>query len=287
MILPLEDGGVNLFDWQGNKIIKESPFYEMLAKEFVQSDDETESDFWNFAFWQFRRWFQNVEHKYLQKEATWEKSFASDIFREANIGYIYSEYLEMFYADENAFLQFEKVIESFANKDGIILDLRFAEGFEGGDNTALKLASYFCSTPTNAFVKDAAVVHSIEPAPRAFAGPVVVLISEATVGTAEVLVLSLSQLPNVTLLGRTTDGSLGSFDLLYRRLPNNWVFGLPTHEYTDPVSGKNFEKVGISPDVTTQEGLWPKQERDKGYDSWLDEALALLDSMKGMTLSVE
>ena len=70
--------------------------------------------------------------------------------------------------------------------------------------------------------------------------------SAATVSAAEILVLCLRALPNVTHLGDTTRGALS--DMLWKRLPNGWTVSLSNEVYAD-ADGRLWEGKGIPPEV--------------------------------------
>jgi C-terminal processing protease CtpA/Prc len=76
---------------------------------------------------------------------------------------------------------------------------------------------------------------------------VILLTGPGTIGSPELLVLALRDLPNVTVVGEDTAGSVAP--LLARALPNGWSVGLSNTRVSD-AAGELFDVVGIPPDET-------------------------------------
>jgi C-terminal processing protease CtpA/Prc len=88
---------------------------------------------------------------------------------------------------------------------------------------------------------------SVEPkGSHQFLKPVVVLTSRATSSSAEMFVMAMQVLPNVTIVGDTTGGGVGN--PIYRELPNGWTFRLSTEIAAD-AQGRVMEGVGVFPDI--------------------------------------
>ena len=147
---------------------------------------------------------------------------------------------------------------------GVVLDLRANGG--GFQSQALAVASRFVPGErvvatfearvdgTGRFV-DAGSAR-VRPMPTGtFDGPVVVLVGPGTVGSAELLVLALRDLPTVTVVGEPTAGSLSP--VMARSLPNGWTVAVPNIRVLDG-AGRSWEITGIPPDEAapvTAEGL--------------------------------
>jgi len=149
----------------------------------------------------------------------------------------------------------DEVLRELGGCRGIVIDLRVNHG--GSDAVGLAIAGRFAGRPAPAFTKQA--VHekrltdpytvSVAPGGRTrFTGPVVALVGPLTASAAEVMVMGLLALPNVTVLGRPTMGLFS--DTLYRRLPNGWEFTVSNEVYRTP-SGGLFEGLGLSPHVAS------------------------------------
>lgn len=147
----------------------------------------------------------------------------------------------------------DQALSAAAGVKILILDLRFNDG--GWDGVSLALASRFADQKRLAYTKQAREgdgftalqsVH-IEPAgSQRFSGKVILLTSRFTVSAAEVFVLAMRTLPNVTLAGETTAGALS--DMLERHLPNGWTVSLSNEVYT-AADGKVYEHLGLSPEI--------------------------------------
>jgi len=77
--------------------------------------------------------------------------------------------------------------------------------------------------------------------------PVFVLTSEATFSGGEELAYDLQQLGRATVIGEPTGG--GAHPRVGRRLHPHLELTLPTGRAINPVSGTNWEGVGVQPDV--------------------------------------
>ena len=62
-------------------------------------------------------------------------------------------------------------------------------------------------------------------------------------------------------------------DVLVRRLPNGWRFGLPNEIYLTK-DGQAFDGAGVPPDIAVP--IFPAEDLSNGRDSVLDKALVLL-----------
>eukprot|EP00644_Phytophthora_capsici_P007660 jgi/Phyca11/575305/estExt2_Genewise1.C_PHYCAscaffold_720087 len=150
----------------------------------------------------------------------------------------------------------EAILLGLGDVDGLILDLRFNQG--GGSHVAaLTVASFFASEN-----KAALAFSTDEKLPGAssrfskrkkyyipytsrctrYRGPLAVLQSQYTRGTAELLCLSLMKRPLTSRIGATTAGSLSPTRQL--RLPNYWTVEIP-HQRIFSADNELFEGVGI------------------------------------------
>jgi Peptidase family S41/Tricorn protease C1 domain len=138
----------------------------------------------------------------------------------------------------------------------LVIDMRLA--FGGSDELGLAIARRFAAEPYLAY---AVQVRSrsiegwtakqpvvVQPSPRpGFRGPIAVLTGPVTLSAAESFVLALiGRNPPVVRIGENTQGVF--CDVLSRRLPNGWTFGLPNAVYST-IDGKTFDVTGIPPDI--------------------------------------
>ena len=163
-----------------------------------------------------------------------------------------------------------------------MIDVRINGG--GADPYGLAIASRLTASPYVAYSKQArANPHDasrwtspqpsvVRPSSRpAFHGPVVELIGIHSVSAAETFTQALlKRVPKITRIGENTQGVFS--DVLGRRLPNGWRFGLPNERFV--TDGRNYDGVGIAPDIAVP--VFPKADLDAGRDGALEKALALL-----------
>ena len=113
----------------------------------------------------------------------------------------------------------------------------------------------------------------VRPSRRAhFHGPIVLLTGRHSVSAAETFTMALmGRKPAVTRMGENTQGVFS--DVLGRRLPNGWRFGLPNEIFVTE-SGKAFDGPGIPPDIKVP--VFLKEDLEKGRDGGIEKALQLL-----------
>ncbi|OLD62268.1 MAG: hypothetical protein AUI53_02140 [Acidobacteria bacterium 13_1_40CM_2_60_7] len=105
-----------------------------------------------------------------------------------------------------------------------------------------------------------------------FRGPVVLLTSADSVSAAETFTMAvLDRQPHVVRVGANTQGVFS--DVLGRKLPNGWSFGLPNEIYLTK-DGKAFDGPGVPPDIELP--IFPAEDLANGRDSTLNKALELL-----------
>jgi hypothetical protein len=146
-----------------------------------------------------------------------------------------------------------KLIKENTNLEGIILDLRSNRG--GNPGIARKMAGKFTSVSVQGdsirFKKKkkfgALKKNTIRPIGFSqFTKPVIVLTSNATASTTEVFLLGVKDLPNVTILGESTEGIISSIRTF--KLPNKWKVTLSVNQtYSSDMIC--YEGVGIPPHV--------------------------------------
>ncbi|KAG6592788.1 s41 family peptidase [Phytophthora cinnamomi] len=152
----------------------------------------------------------------------------------------------------------EAILLGLGDVDGLILDLRFNQG--GGTHVAaLTVASFFASEnkAALAFSTDEKLPGTMPKFSKRkkyyipytsrcsrYRGPLAVLQSQYTRGTAELLCLSLMKRPLTCRIGAATAGSLSPTRQL--RLPNYWTVEIPHQRIFSP-DNVLYEGVGIPP----------------------------------------
>ncbi|HEY7696991.1 MAG TPA: S41 family peptidase, partial [Vicinamibacteria bacterium] len=165
---------------------------------------------------------------------------------------------------------------------GLVIDVRINGG--GADPYGLAIASRLTDREYLAYSKqarndpgDAArwteeQPSDVKPTTRpGFRGPIVELIGIQSVSAAETFTQALlKRKPEVVRAGENTQGVFS--DVLGRRLPNGWRFGLPNERFV--TDGRAYDGPGIAPAVEvlsfTREGL------ASGRDAGIEKALELL-----------
>ena len=179
---------------------------------------------------------------------------------------------------------FHKTLDSLlksSNYKGLILDLRTNYG--GSYTTMDSLASVFTNTTRpfayyqsktgtlpNQFGPLTAYTINHNNSDTVFTNPVVVLTNRYTASAAERMRLALKILPNVTVVGDTTWGALGSD--ITRTLPNGMQFTMAVNIVYD-LNMKIYESVGIPPDITV---ITSPADSALGKDDMIEKAIQLL-----------
>ena len=113
----------------------------------------------------------------------------------------------------------------------------------------------------------------MQPSARpGFRGPVVELTGPLTISGGETFTQALmGRTPHITRIGENT---LGVFsDVLGRRLPNGWFFGLPNEVYRTS-EGRAFDGIGIPPDIPIY--VFTAEDLAAGKDRALERGIEVL-----------
>jgi hypothetical protein len=170
---------------------------------------------------------------------------------------------------------------------GLVVDVRVNGG--GSDVYGVMTASRLSSTEYLAFAKKARsdpkapalftpLQNTMVKVGRAqrFEGNVVLLTSRHSVSAAETFTMALmGRTPRVTRVGENTQGVFS--DVLGRRLPNGWRFGLPNEIFLTQ-SGESFDGPGIAPDIAVP--VFTRDDLEHGRDPALAKALDILAPVK-------
>jgi len=172
----------------------------------------------------------------------------------------------------------DRIIEDIQFSTGLIIDVRGNNG--GHDFLSMAIASRFVDSRRLVFSKQARAGNDktelaevyIEPrGSLQYLKPIVVLTSNSTVSAAEVFTLMMLSLPQVTLMGESTQGALS--DALEKTLPNGFEFKL-SNEFYYSSEGEWFEHFGIPVDVEVP--YFTLQQRLDLGDDGIEAAYALL-----------
>ncbi len=167
----------------------------------------------------------------------------------------------------------------------LVIDVRI--NFGGADPYGLAIASRLATAEYLAYTKEARAdpidrnkwtpgdASLVRPSARpGFRGPVVELIGPLTISAGETFTQALmGRTPRITRIGENTQGVFS--DVLGRRLPNGWRFGLPNEVFRTP-QGTTFDGAGIPPDISVP--VFADDDVAAGRDPAMAKALEVLRS---------
>ncbi|RMF00768.1 MAG: peptidase S41 [Bacteroidetes bacterium] len=175
--------------------------------------------------------------------------------------------------------QMPDIVSFFQSATGLVIDVRSNSG--GEDRGGQAIASYFTDERRHYMtnrIKNGPGANDftdpmewyINPQEEALLQPLVLLTNRATVSAGETLVLAMRSLPQLTIVGDTTQGAFSN--ALPRELPNGWLYSISIGDWR-AADGTSFEGRGIPPDTLVQ-----NQSHDlaTGTDQALEVALQLL-----------
>lgn len=169
-----------------------------------------------------------------------------------NVGYLA---LDRFPGAPDARATADAALAFLGRTDAVILDLRRNPG--GAEGLNQYLSSYFFSgeDPTLLYTRyyrdgdSTGVVRVLPrlPGPRLPDVPLYVLTARQTGSAAENMAYALQTLGRATVVGDTTAGAANSARPV--PLPHGFVLTVPSARVVSPVTGTNWEGVGVAPDV--------------------------------------
>ena len=165
----------------------------------------------------------------------------------------------------------------------LVIDVRINSG--GADPYGLAIASRLATSEYLAYTKVAradpidrnkwtpADPSLVRPSARpGFRGPTVELIGPLTISAGETFTQALmGRTPPIIRIGENTQGVFS--DVLGRRLPNGWRFGLPNEVFRTP-QGTTFDGPGIPPGVAVP--VFADEDVAAGKDPGVARALEIL-----------
>lgn len=198
----------------------------------------------------------------------------------SNLGYIRIATLETNRFAEISDADIEDLFVLYANTDGMIIDIRPNSG--GNDLIAQKFASHFTDVATDfGYTRtrngashadfDPLQVRTLQPSTSGYYdGPVVCLIGQRCLSSAEWFALMMRACPNVMLMGDCTRG--GSGNPAWFELSNGLQYRMSTWvAYT--LDMIEFEDRGIEPDIAIESD----QSFNSEHDYVLESAIEVLE----------
>jgi carboxyl-terminal processing protease len=213
-----------------------------------------------------------VRSRYLEPD---HRAGRSDFYvygrlRGQQIGYFYVRNVDAEFAN------FARLLDEYPGMAGYIVDLRQ----NGGGNHTYAFASLGRLTDRTRYVfrsrtrsgpgpSDYTPWHEwhLRPSGSHVDRPVVVLTDRRTPSAAERTVMALRTLPNVAVMGDTTNGSIST--KIARELANGWYYSL-TPQQVEMFDGRSYEGRGLAPDVVLRNEA---AEVRAGVDRLLEAAI--------------
>jgi hypothetical protein len=230
-----------------HKISKDNHFFmefnperaELLKAKESQSKEEVEKA--NKKLFEDARW-NNFGLKKLE------------ILR-GNIGYLH---ISFFANPEYGGATAVASMNFLANSDAVIIDLRNTPG--GWPTMVQLICSYFIKgtdtegrTYLNSFERrfnnslEQFWTISYVPGKRMYDTDLYILTNRYTSSGAEEFTYNMKNLKRATIIGETTSGSAHNVE--YKVIQDCFVMHLPTGKPINPISGTNWERTGIEPDI--------------------------------------
>lgn len=202
-----------------------------------------------------------------------EQSYLYGKIKGRNTGYIFFDYVGPNFSALNDFLNEHRDMEGF------VIDLRHNQGgdftycfSEMGRLTTERRYVFRSRTRNGKGKNDYTDWHEwyIEPSGEFTDKPIMVLTDRHTISAGERTVMAFKTLPNVTLVGDTTNGAHGT--MIGRELANGWYYSLVPQK-VELFDGKSYEGIGLAPDIFVKNRF---DEILLGTDRVLETALEAL-----------
>ncbi|WP_417491717.1 S41 family peptidase [Maricaulis sp.] len=186
---------------------------------------------------------------------------------EANVGYLN---LTGFAPLEPAEPTARAALAYLAHTDALIIDLR--ENGGGSPDMVQYLLSHFLPAGSevlyNTFLPRAGEPVEMRTLPAHPAGhrpdvPLYILIGPETLSAAEALAYHLQAMQRATLVGETTAGGANPGDFFLAS--SGYSVFIPTATSRNPVTGTNWDGIGVTPDIAVPAGLALDQARLEIY----------------------
>jgi carboxyl-terminal processing protease len=252
MIEPLDDGHVSLTA-PGREIF----FANEIRREKI--DDELFNT-------------DIIKTNYLEPgyEVGEEESYIYGKIKNENVAYIFFKYV-----GDNFFI-LNDFLNTYSDANGYIIDLRHNDG---GDFT-------YCFSEIGRLVDQERFAFrsrtkngtgdddytdwfswTVKPEGDYIDKSIVVLTDRYTISAGERAVMAFRVLPNVTIVGDTTNGAHST--MIGRELANGWFFSIATQK-VELADGHSYEVIGVAPDVVLKNTI---DEINAGVDGVLGYAV--------------
>jgi hypothetical protein len=147
----------------------------------------------------------------------------------------------------------DAALKLLSNSRAIIIDLRY--GIGGSPDMVNHIVSHFFKEPTHVsdiFIRSENSTLPYWTVPDSSYGvltdiPLYILTSYKTFSAAEGLTYELQCLKRAIVVGEVTRG--GAHTVTYRPLSSGFVCDIPFGRATSPVTKRNWERIGVTPDI--------------------------------------
>jgi C-terminal processing protease CtpA/Prc len=199
-----------------------------------------------------------------------QNSYIYGKLKNENIAYLFFDYV-----GEN-FFKLKDFLYDYNNVNSFIIDLRHNKGgdftycfSEIGRLTNQSNYVFRSKTKNGPGPNDYTEWHEwyIHPKGEYINKQIIVLIDRYTISAGERAVMAFKTLPNVTLVGDTTNGAHGT--MIGRELSNNWFYSLVPQK-VELFDGNSYEGIGLAPDIYSKNLL---SEITAGIDETLQKAI--------------
>lgn len=184
-----------------------------------------------------------------------------------DIGYIA---FNAFFDPPRVMKAFNDAMTDFMNADGIVIDLRGNAGGLGA--MAMGMAGWLVAerdvTLGTMYTRGNELRMVVQPRPKAYAGPVAMLVDGLSGSASEFLSGGLQANGRVCVVGSRTKGEV--LPAQFEKLPNGDVFLFATANFVS-AGGQRFEGVGVEPDIEVSPS---RADLLAGRDAALEAAIA-------------
>ncbi len=287
LVSPLDDAHVSLSAGEDWEYAPERPkgVIGIILEEFLTQNLIT--DFEEYQSQALNQWTSILIDSYLDDQIATAGGPDDDMLLwgtiDSEIAYLRIDRMQVSEDDTDQQLAdlapiLDQVFADLAHSSAIIVDVRINQG--GTDPIAIAIANRFADRQRLAVRKYArslngdGAVQQIDLTPAtelAYLKPTILLTSGTTTSAAEVFTLAMREIPHVTHMGESTNGSIS--DALEKTLPNGWQFSLANEVYSG-ADGIAYEGMGISPDIEAPifDAAMRQSEQDSGVNAaiqWL------------------
>lgn len=294
MLTPIHDSHVFL-STHDNDFSPEQPSNTLVALQQAFKQQSGTSKFWAFFEAQLEN-IQQVQNAYLRDikrdggpnddVALWGTINGNN----GNIGYIrlnsmaeISDEVDFHDTESQDLVAIENIMSQMVNDlqgvKALVIDVRLNGG--GYDTVSLAIANHFTRQRQLALSKhtdnwqgrtpDAEVY--LNPVQPQLHVPIAILSSGMTVSAAEIFLMAMRSIPEVSVIGEPSNGSLS--DILEKTLLNGMAVDLSNEIYLD-YAGHNYEARGVPVDIEAT--AFDLEGFANGKDTALDAALSYLST---------